>query len=153
MEVWRLVKSRRAASAFDGEGARLFGGRWNSVNTPMVYSSPSVSLAVLEILVHLENGTALAKYSLVRAEIPEELISALPATLLPTDWAQEPAPQSTKTLGDQWVRGNSSVGLVVPSGVVAREENVLFNPNHPDFRQVQIDRPAEFELDPRLVQA
>ena len=57
--AWRLVKARHAAGAFDGEGARLHGGRWNSRGARVVYVSSSRSLAALELLVHLEIAEAL----------------------------------------------------------------------------------------------
>ncbi|MDX6710688.1 MAG: hypothetical protein QOH96_1704, partial [Blastocatellia bacterium] len=61
--AWRIVKTRLAAQAFDGEGARLYGGRWNSVGVRMVYTAGSLSLAVLEIFVHIENTDILPTYS------------------------------------------------------------------------------------------
>ena len=35
--AWRLVRQRHAATAFSGEGARIFEGRWNSAGVPVVY--------------------------------------------------------------------------------------------------------------------
>ena len=149
MRVWRLVKTKRAASAFDGEGARVAGGRWNSVGTRAVYTSESPSLAILEILVHLESEAALQPYSLISAEVPTRLIAKF--STLPPDWNAEPAPASTKRIGDWWARNSISVALVVPSVISPTESNLLLNPLHPDFAQVQIEPPSGFSLDPRLV--
>ena len=54
--AWRIVRARFADSAFDGEGARRYGGRWNSRGTRMVYTAGSQALAALEMLVHLDAG-------------------------------------------------------------------------------------------------
>ena len=54
IRAWRIVKTRYSADAFSGEGARLYGGRWNSPGVAMVYTAGSKSLATLEVLVHLD---------------------------------------------------------------------------------------------------
>ncbi|MEX2607338.1 MAG: RES family NAD+ phosphorylase, partial [Kiritimatiellia bacterium] len=58
---YRLTKKKRVHTAFDGEGARLYGGRWNSKGTRMVYTSAAPSLAILETLVHVDSPTVLMK--------------------------------------------------------------------------------------------
>ncbi len=63
--AWRIVKSRVSTAAFDGEGARLFGGRWNSPGVPAVYASESRALALLEVLVGLGDTTQLDAYVLL----------------------------------------------------------------------------------------
>src|SRR5947209_168483 len=111
--AFRIVKRSFAGSAFSGEGARRYGGRWNSVGTPMVYTSESRSLAALEILVHLE-GPARG-YSVIRCAIPDEVdIEVLAEADLPDEWRSSPASAALAALGDAWVaRGASSV-LEVP---------------------------------------
>ena len=54
MRVWRLTHRKWALSAFDGQGAYLFGGRWNPKGVRCVYTSTSSALAVLEVLVHMD---------------------------------------------------------------------------------------------------
>ena len=51
--AYRIFKSKHAARWFDGEGAFLFGGRWNSPGTRLLYASSALSLAALEMLVNL----------------------------------------------------------------------------------------------------
>ena len=77
--AWRIVKAKHAATAFDGEGARLFGGRWNSPGTRMIYTSATLSLAALESLVHL-SPPVLFKYVAIPVEFDESLIETLPAS-------------------------------------------------------------------------
>jgi RES domain-containing protein len=148
---WRIVKSRRARSAFDGEGARLYGGRWNSPGTRIVYVAGSVSLAVLEVLVHLGDVGVLSSYSLCAVEFEDGLIEPLDRSKLPADWRSYPAPPGSREIGDAWVKGGSSVILEVPSAVVERESNYLINPAHPDFASVNVGEPEPFEFDSRLL--
>ena len=62
VSAWRITKRKHARSAFTGEGARLYGGRWNSPGTAIIYTAESQSLAVLEILVHLDSPELLKKW-------------------------------------------------------------------------------------------
>ncbi len=148
---WRIVKSRRARSAFDGEGARLYGGRWNSPGTRIVYVAGSVSLAVLEVLVHLGDVGVLTSYSLCAVEFEDGLIEPLDRSRLPVDWRSYPAPSGSREIGDAWVKGGSSAVLEVPSAVIERESNYLINPAHPDFVSVSVGEPEPFEFDSRLL--
>jgi RES domain-containing protein len=146
--AWRLVKERHARAAFDGEGARLFGGRWNSQGTRMVYTADTPSLAVLEVLVHLQATAPLAGYVLIEVRVPEALVETLADP--PDDWRRLPAPDSTRRAGDAWIRAARSVALSVPSLVSPEERLLLLNPSHDDFRRVTIGKPRPFEIDPRL---
>lgn len=149
--AYRLVKSKWAAGAFDGEGAKRYGGRFNSRGRRCVYVASSESLAMLEIMVHLEDYRVLEHYTLFRLELPAESIVQLDAGSLPPDWRSDPAPGDTARLGDAWLQAGANLALAVPSAVVVREVNYLLNPDHPDFDAVV--RRAEqlpFSADPRL---
>src|SRR3990167_9051926 len=95
---WRLVKARLSAHAFDGEGARLHGGRWNSPGTKMVYTSQSAALAVLELLVHLNNSAVLSSYVLFAAQFDDRLVTTLDRSRLPKHWRTFPAPRALQAL-------------------------------------------------------
>jgi len=144
------VKARYADAAFDGEGARLYGGRWNSVGTRVAYASESAALAVLEVLVHLQSSAVLGAYVLVPVEVPAALVREHPRDALPPDWRTSPPPPSARAIGDAWVRDGSSVALWLPSAVVETERNLLLNPAHPDFARVRVGEPRPFAFDPRL---
>lgn len=144
------MKARWADAAFDGDGARLYGGRWNSVGTRVAYASESAALAVLEVLVHLQSSAVLASYALVPVDVPAALVRALPPEALPPDWRTSPPPPSARAIGDAWVRDGSSVALWLPSAVVETERNLLLNPAHPDFAQVRVGEARPFALDARL---
>lgn len=148
--AWRIVKAKHAAIAFDGEGAWLFGGRWNSPGTRMIYTSATLSLAALETLVHL-SPPVLFKYAAIPVEFDEGLIETLPASALPTDWTAEPPSPSTKLIGDRWVKEARSAVLEVPSVIINAEPNYLLNPAHRDFRKARIGKPVPFAFDSRLL--
>jgi RES domain-containing protein len=148
---WRIVKSRHASTAFDAEGARLYGGRWNSPGTRMVYTSGSISLAVLEVLVHLRETALLSSYSLITARFNDALVEGLDRSRLPDGWRSYPAPPELQRIGDEWIRSRRSAVLQVPSAVVERESNYLLNPAHPDFSSVVIGEPEPFTFDERLL--
>lgn len=149
--AWCIVKARYAASAWDGEGARLEGGRWNSPGIPLVYTSDSAALAALEMLVHLGRGAILGAYVLIGCTFDEELVSRVDPKRLPRNWRSYPAPPELQTLGDEWVKSGSSPVLQVPSAILVSDSNFLLNPRHREFKAIRVLGPQLFEFDPRLL--
>ena len=147
IRAYRLVKRKWRQAAFDGEGARLYGGRWNSKGKACVYLAGSASLAMLEVMVHLDDYQLLAHYALLEVTLQKSSLMSLSADSLPKDWAVEPAPASTAEIGDNWLESQSSLALAVPSTVVPRERNYLINPEHARF-QALIDSAAEIAFTP-----
>jgi RES domain-containing protein len=147
---WRLVPAAQAASAFDGEGARLYGGRWNSVGVPLIYASQHLSLAALEIRVHIEKTSMALPYKGFAFHFDESLLRKLPKEKLPKNWRELPAPPSLQSLGDEWVKKGESALLAVPSTIIESESNLLLNPRHPAFPKIRIEKPTDFWFDHRL---
>ena len=154
MKVWRLSKARYARAAFTGEGARIFGGRWNSVGIPMVYASASLSLAVLEVFVHLTVRAAPNDFVSVCAKlaVDETAMERVDTATLPGDWRRLNHP-ALQAIGDKWAREGRSLVLLVPSVVVAGEWNALINPQHADAVNIMIEEPKPFQFDERLFSA
>ncbi len=149
--AWRIVKARYAANAFAGEGARQYGGRWNSIGTPMVYTSDYLATAVLELIVNMADHSALfSKYRCIAVDIPTRLITALDPNKLPADWQDNPPPTSTRMLGDHWIQGQDSAVYKVPSAILPQHHSYLINPLHADFSKIKIGKPQLFEFDPRI---
>lgn len=149
--VWRLTSVRHAERAFTGEGARLYGGRWNHAGTSLVYTSDTLSLAALEYFVHLEPDLAPDHLAARAAEIPDDIrIPILSLADLPAHWRTYPAPERLKELGTGWARSRVSVALSVPSAVLPQERNILLNPLHPDFARLRLLPPEDFSFDPRM---
>lgn len=148
--VWRLLTARFAQSAFSGEGARLYGGRWNRQGMPMVYTAESQSLAMLEMLV--QDEPLRARYVMVSATLPKNLkIERVTPNQLPADWRDLAAREQLQAIGTDWARRRSSPVLAVPSVVIPTETNYLLNPLHSAFGRIEIGKPEKFVTDLRLI--
>jgi len=148
--VWRIIQRKFLKTAFTGEGARLYGGRWNSRGNAVIYTAQSQALAALEILVHLDSEKILQHYLAIPVSIPPDLIERLSPSALPKSWRAYPAPRSTRVIGDAWLARSSSPVLEVPSVVIPSESNFLLSPAHPQFSKLRIGKPLLFQFDPRL---
>ncbi len=151
LSLWRISKRKYAHTAFSGEGARRVGGRWNSRGQGMVYTSGTLSLAALEVFVHMEVEDVATMLAGIRVDVPTDVkIEYIELVHLPSDWRSIPAPAVLATMGDDWFRSGLTAILAVPSVVIPLEYNYLINPSHPDFARLIVDLPQPFELDPRL---
>ena len=148
--VWRITSQKHARTAFTGEGARLYGGRWNTPGTPLIYTAQSQSLAVLEVLVHLDSPALLNTYLFFAVEIDSSYVTELDRSVLPKDWKDDPIPVAVQAIGDAWARKADSAVLRVPSTLVPGESNFLLNPRHSDFQKLKTHKPISFRFDPRL---
>jgi RES domain-containing protein len=146
---WRIDKPGR--DAFSGEGARLFGGRWNSPGIAMVYLSAHLSLAALEILVHQRPLTPRGKHLAWHLTWDDTQTERLSAKMLPPRWRESPPGPASMAIGDEWARAKRSLILAVPSTIIPEEENYLLNPAHPGFQQLRMPKPIDFLFDPRLL--
>ncbi|WP_200897578.1 RES family NAD+ phosphorylase [Arsukibacterium ikkense] len=135
MQLYRLVHTKWASQAFDGEGARLYGGRWNSKGQRCIYTAGSEALAILEILVHLNNRAALTQFRLFQLNIAKQDLLRIDLSKLPDSWQAQPATADTARIGDDWLAKQASLALSVPSVLAPREHNILLNPQHPKFSQ------------------
>jgi RES domain-containing protein len=153
MQVWRICKSRFAAAAFTGEGARLYPGRWNPAGIRMVYTSSSLALASMEFFLHLDPSVAPDDLVSSSATIPDKLRKQrIELKDLPRDWRHTDNP-TLQAIGASWIAEQSSIALEVPSVAVEGEWNVLLNPAHPSFSKVVIAVPKPFHFDQRMFKA
>jgi RES domain-containing protein len=148
--AWRIHKPRHAAVAFTGEGARLYGGRFNSKGTAVVYTSSSASLAMLEMLVHMQSSDLLLQYLVRSVTFNDAMVRRIEVEKLPTDWRENPPPADLQRIGDEWAARLESAVLEVPSVIVEGESNFLLNPQHPDFPRIAIGPEQPLRFDPRL---
>ena len=129
---WRIDKPRR--NAFSGEGAKRFGGRWNSPGVAVVYLSEHQSLAALEIFVHLQPLLPHDKYLAYFVEWDEAQMEQLSAKKLPPDWRASPPGPATMQLGDQWVAEARSAVLARPECDRTGGEKFSSQPRPPEIR-------------------
>jgi RES domain-containing protein len=137
--AWRLCRSPYADLL--GDGARRFGGRWNSPGWPVVYAASNPALAVLEVRVHLDLPPDLLPddYVLVTIDLGDLSVE---------DLAQMPA--APRTFGDTWLQEQRTPVLRVPSAIVPESPNLLLNPAHPEAPTARILDTRRFTFDPRL---
>ncbi len=149
MLLYRISLCKRA-SDLSGTGAKLFGGRWNSIGVPMLYLASSRALAALEVLAHLTPIQDPEDFCITVFEFPESSIEEIEKYLLPENWNSYPAPSSLKKKGDAFVKANASLLLKVPSAIVEDEYNYIVNINHPLLSEVKILGSKPFIFDKRL---
>ena len=153
MELYRISRTAHAGD-ISGEGARRVGGRWNHPGLPVVYSAESLALAILETIVHMDPHLPMDR-SLLVLNVSDK-VSIETVKDLPPGWWGYPAPDRIVQIGSDWIRGNSSLLLRVPSAIPGQldpslwQYNVLINPAHPEFSTIEIDRVVRWEPDSRL---
>jgi RES domain-containing protein len=151
MRVYRLGAasfSRTRKQAFSGEGGLHAPGRWHSAGRLIIYTSQSLSLAALEILVHLKQNNHIHPFCSYSAEIPDALV--LKPDSLPRHWRSRLT--VSRRFGDGWLQGMTSPALLIPSAVTRGEWNVLLNPGHPQFSpQWIVSGPTTYSFNPRLL--
>jgi RES domain-containing protein len=153
IQAWRLFKSIHLDTDLLGEGARIHGGRFNSKSVAVVYTSASLSLAALEMLVHLQSVSLLAKYQMRRLTFDESLATGLDISDLPTNWRDSPPSIEVQQIGDDWVASGQSAVLRVPSALLPHETNFILNPAHPGFAKIVFEPPEPFVFPPRVIKA
>jgi len=152
MVLWRIEKADYAQNASLGIGAFTVGGRWTSSHHHAVYASQSVSLAMLEVLVHAPTPQQRrSPRVLFRIDLDEDYLTEISIREVPRPFIPSTAFEETQPLGDAWLRSGKSVGLLVPSAIVNFEFNVVLNPKHPAYRDVaRWSRPVLIQMDERL---
>lgn len=147
MKVYRISKTEYA-NDLNGIGAKLFGGRWNHVDTPCIYSSSSRALAVIEYSVNINIEFIPRSLSICTFDIDEKHILEIQPSEIPEDWKASPASFSTKVIGTEKLQNNIPI-LKVPSIILPDEYNFILNPNSSTIAFQLIDV-KEFSYDLRI---
>lgn len=151
MLVYRISREKFAED-LSGTGARLNGGRWNSMGISMLYTSSYRSLCVLEILVHTTHNFVPNDLRLVTIKIPDEsAIDEIKYEAIRNEIDKRGVNAQFYTIGDRWIKTSNALVLKVPSIIVPEEFNYLINPFHKDFHKVKIENVKAFDFDKRLV--
>lgn len=137
MRVYRICRAEHVATALTGIGAASYPGRWNSKGVHLVYTAGSHSLALLEMLVHVNTVHDVpANLRLLSYDLPDACVHALEPARWPAGWDRLPYSQAVRRVGDDFVRAGAHLALRVPSAIVPGESNVLINPRHADIARV-----------------
>jgi len=151
IKVWRICRSKHKSSAFSGYGAEKTGGRWNYSGYPLVYTSENLSLAALELFVHVPPNILPTDLMAICGRLPASVsIEEIVPADLPADWRMYPAPAKLQQIGSDWILGQSSLALRVPSAINAQETNLLLNPAHLEMKHLKIEQEQPFHFDPRM---
>ncbi len=151
MKVYRIAKTHYVED-LSGNGARIYGGRWNHKGTRMIYTSENRALTTVEYLVHVPLSIVPTDLSLATVQIPDGITSKeIKISDLPNNWREYPPPSRLAEMGTNWAKKNESLLLRVPSAVVGREFNILLNPLHPDMKHVSIFQIESYTVDERLL--
>jgi RES domain-containing protein len=146
-----LTQKRHAKNAFSGIGNRKAGSRWVPEGYLAVYTSENISLAVLEILVHMDVAHIGDHYMIISVDIPDDVaIDEVDVDSLPENWRERYEDRELQSVGLEWAEGASSAILKVPSAIVTNELNYILNPIHADFEKLSISEPMPYKFDGRL---
>lgn len=150
MKVYRIAKWQYLED-LSGVGAKLYGGRWNEEGIAMLYTSAHLSLAVLELLANQVRRLVDDTYGYICIEIPDHIpLRSIGTNDLASDWRSGQYSDQTTRMGTQWIKSQESLGLMVPSAVLAQEYNILINPSHSAYDQLVICETGQLELDGRV---
>ena len=151
MQVYRIAQ-KIFINDLSGEGARLFGGRWNHRGIPLLYTAESRSLATLELLVHAQKLSTVSNLSILTLEIPAKIktddIQNL--TKLPQNWQKYTSHPELQDVVAKWIASDGFI-LKVPSAIIKEESNFLINPRHKNMQLLKIIKTEDFILDERLL--
>ena len=136
------------AKQLPGEGAKLYGGRWNPQGVACLYASQSKSLCVLEYAANIFLKNMPTALSFTTYEIPDNSWIGFLLKDLPANWKETPPPESTQTWGAKHLQNR--LAIKVPSAIILSEFNFVINPLHVDFKFVRIKEIEPFSFDPRI---
>lgn len=147
MIVYRIARKERIED-LSGRGAELFGGRWNEKGIPALYTSSTLSLAALEILVHTDKSIPPVNMAYAKIYVPDYMLS-LKLTNLEDN-------MDTVSYGSRWLKEKKELMLKVPSVILPPvydyEFNLILNPMHEEYKKVFVAEVHDYSFDVRLTQ-
>lgn len=150
MKLWRIATETRkyAAADLSGGGAAVSPGRWNEEKQPVVYSAPTIAIAVLETAAHVDDAGLPLNRFLVEIDVPDGVWAqheVVDLTSLPPTWSAIPAGAASVKVGSDWLTSLRSPIMLVPSVIVPEEFAALINPLHPESAKITAKAIRPFE--------
>ena len=150
--AYRIFKTKYSDSWFDGKGAYLFGGRWNPPRTRVFYSSETLALATLEILVNVNDSSILSSFSYASIGFESSSVMKIEEIFdLPKNWRTRPLNEDTQAIGKRWYDDGMSLVLSVPTALLPLGRNYIFNVDHLDFPKLDLGKAKPIAIDDRSV--
>lgn len=148
MLVYRIGKSKWK-NDLTGNGAKIYGGRWNNIGVACIYASGSRALAILEYSAHTSLENIPRSLSFTSYKIPDDKILVCSEVILPGNWKNLTHTQECKDFGSKLI--GQHLVVQIPSVILPFENNFLINPNHPDFsKSISIVGVEDYSYDIRL---
>jgi RES domain-containing protein len=151
MKLFRITR-HKYADDLSGEGARLYGGRWNRPGVAALYASEARSLALLELMVHFNAAAALKmQYVFITIDVPDSEIICIDKNLIFNNLPSF----NNKILWevtDNYFFKKNVLAIRVPSVIIPQEFNVIINPKHEWMKKVKIAEKNPAIIDERLLQ-
>jgi RES domain-containing protein len=145
LSLYRIADKRHII--FDGTGALLYGGRWNSPGHNVIYTSCSFAGAMLEMLTRVGRAGIPRTHQYIKISVTREIkVEQVPEHLKRGNIDKN----VSREYGDLWLQENRTALLSVPSIVAPEEQNIIINPLHPDFKYIQASDPQPVNWDRRL---
>lgn len=123
-----------------GAGAAMFPGRWNVAGQMVIYAAPTLAMAVLETVAHVNSkGLPLDRY-VIEIDVPAAVWKArrvIKKNALPGGWEAIPHGLASTSTGDAWYKAGNEALLELPSAIIPEETIILINAAHPDSQKIK----------------
>jgi RES domain-containing protein len=147
MIVYRFSHPKYADD-ISGAGARLKGGRWNLPGIPVLYTSATISLGLLEVLANANTLEQLQIIQLMEIEVPDAEVHELTSDKLKKGWWEDF--DYTQWMGTEILRLQAPLVIKCPSAIIEQEYNYIINPAHQFFKKIKLKARNNFRFDKRL---
>jgi RES domain-containing protein len=149
LRLWRIVTGPHPV--WSGEGARLYGQRWNPAGLPAIYAGTSFAVCLIELLVHANRKSPPSGARFVEAQVPDDVSREAFNPASSPGWDDPRDTSIAQSFGRDWIETRRSALLIVPSVVTAgRDVNVVVNPDHADAARIAVGPETPVVLDPRF---
>ncbi len=146
MKLWRISNY----ADLSGLGGWRFSARWHTRGRPVVYTAEHPAGALVEFLVHLQDGLIPDSFQMLTIDADEGVIThEIESSALPGNWRT--SLPVTRDIGDRWLHEGSTPLLRVPSVILPDTWNLLINPQHPyAATMLRVTKSQHVPLDGRL---
>lgn len=150
MTIYRIARTKFCDDS--GEGAKMYGGRWNFPGSAALYGSGSVSAGLLERLTidpELFSAERYVLYSVMEIHCPGKFIVRPGIGKLPAGWDAIPFSKISQDFGTHILQ-DGALCFGVPSVVDKSSMNYVLNPMAKGFDKL-VKKVYPLNLDFRII--